>query len=45
MSYSFATRAKMSESCDVIAVAITQDGKAFFAKREVKVTLGGCIGH
>lgn len=41
---SFATRAKMSESCDVIAVAITQDGKAFFARREVKVTLGGCIG-
>lgn len=41
---SFATRAKMSETCDVIAVAITQDGKAFYARREVKVTLGGCIG-
>ena len=40
----FATRAKMSETSDVIAVAITQDGKAYFAKREVKVTLGGCIG-
>lgn len=40
---SFATRAKMSQSSDVIAVAITQDGRAFFARREVKVTLGGCI--
>ena len=40
---SFAVRAKMSETSDVIAVAITQDGKAFFAKREVKVVLGGCL--
>jgi sulfur-oxidizing protein SoxY len=40
----FATRAKMGQSSDVYAVAITADGKAFFAKKEVKVTLGGCGG-
>jgi len=41
---SFATRCKMGQSSDVYAVAITADGKAFFAKKEVKVTLGGCGG-
>lgn len=41
---SFATRAKMGQSSDVYAVAITADGKAFYAKKEVKVTLGGCGG-
>jgi len=41
---SFATRAKMGKSSDVYDVAITNDGKAFFAKKEVKVTLGGCGG-
>lgn len=41
---SFATRAKMGQSSDVYAVAIMNDGKAFFAKKEVKVTLGGCGG-
>ena len=41
---SFATRSKMGESSDVYAVAITTDGKAHFAKKEVKVTLGGCGG-
>ena len=40
----FSTRAKMGQSSDVYAVAITNDGKAFFAKKEVKVTLGGCGG-
>lgn len=40
----FLTRAKMGQSSDVYAVAITADGKAFFAKKEVKVTLGGCGG-
>jgi sulfur-oxidizing protein SoxY len=40
----FATRAKMGQTSDVYAVAITADGKAFFAKKEVKVTLGGCGG-
>jgi sulfur-oxidizing protein SoxY len=39
---SFSTRAKMSESSMAYAVAITRDGKAFFARREIKVTLGGC---
>ena len=38
------THAKMGQSSDVYAVAITNDGKAFFAKKEVKVTLGGCGG-
>ena len=38
----FLTRAKMGQSSDVYGVAIMADGKAFFAKREVKVTLGGC---
>ncbi len=40
----FSTRAKMGQSSDVYAIAITNDGKAFFAKKEVKVTLGGCGG-
>ena len=39
-----ATRAKMGQTSDVYAVAITADGKAFFTKKEVKVTLGGCGG-
>jgi len=41
---SFATRAKMGQSSDVYALAITADGKAHYAKKEVKVTLGGCGG-
>ena len=41
---SFSTRAKMGQSSDVYAVAIMNDGKALFAKKEVKVTLGGCGG-
>ena len=40
----FSTRAKMGQSSDVYAVAIMADGKALFAKKEVKVTLGGCGG-
>jgi sulfur-oxidizing protein SoxY len=40
----FLTRAKMGQSSDVYAVAITADGKTLFAKKEVKVTLGGCGG-
>jgi sulfur-oxidizing protein SoxY len=40
----FATRAKMGQTSDVYAVAITNDGKAFYTKKEVKVTLGGCGG-
>jgi sulfur-oxidizing protein SoxY len=40
----FSTRAKMGQSSDVYAVAIANDGKAYFAKKEIKVTLGGCGG-
>ena len=40
----FATRTKMGQSSDVYAVAIMADGKALYAKKEVKVTLGGCGG-
>ena len=40
----FSTRAKMGQTSDVYAVAITKDNKAYFAKKEVKVTLGGCGG-
>jgi sulfur-oxidizing protein SoxY len=40
----FNTRVKMGQSSDVYAVALTADGKALFAKKEVKVTLGGCGG-
>jgi sulfur-oxidizing protein SoxY len=38
------TRAKMAQTSEVYAVAIMNDGKALFAKKEVKVTLGGCGG-
>ena len=38
------TRAKMGQSSDVYAVAIMNDGRALYAKKEVKVTLGGCGG-
>ena len=38
------TRAKMGQSSDVYAVALMNDGRALFAKKEVKVTLGGCGG-
>ena len=40
----FATRSKMGQSSDVYAVALMTDGKALYAKKEVKVTLGGCGG-
>ncbi|MDE2604526.1 MAG: thiosulfate oxidation carrier protein SoxY [Burkholderiales bacterium] len=40
----FSTRVKMGQTSDVYAVAITADGKAYYAKKEVKVTLGGCGG-
>jgi len=38
------TRAKMGQSSDVYAVAVMNDGRTLFAKKEVKVTLGGCGG-
>lgn len=40
----FQTRVKMGQSSDVYAIAITGDGKAYYAKKETKVTLGGCGG-
>lgn len=40
----FATRSKMGQSSDVYAVAVMADGKVLYAKKEVKVTLGGCGG-
>jgi len=38
------TRVKMAESSNVYAVAVMNDGKVLYAKKEVKVTLGGCGG-
>jgi sulfur-oxidizing protein SoxY len=40
----FNTRVKMGQSSNVYAVAMTGDGKVFFAQKEIKVTLGGCGG-
>jgi sulfur-oxidizing protein SoxY len=40
----FSTRVKMGQSSDVYAVVVTADNKVLFAKKEVKVTLGGCGG-
>ena len=40
----FSTRIKMNETSDVYAVAIMSDGKAFFSKKEVRVTTGSCGG-
>jgi len=39
-----ATRVKMGQTSDVYAVVVTADGKTHYAKKEVKVTLGGCGG-
>ncbi|HEY9066738.1 MAG TPA: thiosulfate oxidation carrier protein SoxY [Burkholderiaceae bacterium] len=41
---SFSTRVKMGQSSDVYAVALMNDGRVLYAKKEVKVTLGGCGG-
>ena len=38
-----ATRVKMGESSDVYAL-VKADGKFYFAKKEIKITLGGCGG-
>ena len=38
------TRTKMGQSSDVYAVAVMNDGRVLYAKKEVKVTLGGCGG-
>ncbi|MBI3155047.1 MAG: thiosulfate oxidation carrier protein SoxY [Burkholderiales bacterium] len=39
-----ATRVKMGQSSDVYAVAMMADGRMLYAKKEIKVTLGGCGG-
>ena len=41
---SFSTRVKMGQSSDVYAVAMMADNRLLFARKEVKVTLGGCGG-
>lgn len=41
---SVATRVKMAQTSNVYAVAMLADGRALYAKKEVKVTLGGCGG-
>ena len=38
------TRIKMSQTSNVLAVAVLADGRVLFAQKEVKVTLGGCGG-
>jgi sulfur-oxidizing protein SoxY len=41
---SFSTRVKMGQSSSVYAVALLADGRALFAQKDIKVTLGGCGG-
>ena len=40
----FNTRVKMGQSSNVYAVALMNDGRALYAVKEIKVTLGGCGG-
>jgi sulfur-oxidizing protein SoxY len=40
----FNTRVKMGQSSNVYAVALMSDGRALYAVKEIKVTLGGCGG-
>ena len=40
----FNTRVKMAQTSNVYAVALMADGKALYAEKEIKVTLGGCGG-
>jgi len=40
----FQARVKMGQSSDVYAIALMNDGKVLYTKKEVKVTLGGCGG-
>lgn len=41
---SVGTRVKMAQTSNVFAIATTSDGRTLYAKKEVKVTLGGCGG-
>ena len=36
------TRIKMAETSNVFGVALTNDNRAFFSRKEIRVTLGGC---
>ncbi|MEO5336765.1 MAG: thiosulfate oxidation carrier protein SoxY [Magnetospirillum sp. WYHS-4] len=36
------TRIRLAQSQNVVAVAVMSDGSSFIAKKEVKVTIGGC---
>ena len=36
------TRVKMGQSSNIYAVAMLADGRVLFARKDVKVTLGGC---
>lgn len=38
------TRVKMAQTANIYAVAITADGKVYYASQQVKVTIGGCGG-
>ncbi len=38
----FQLRIKMAESSNVYAVALLADGRVLYARREIRVTLGGC---
>jgi sulfur-oxidizing protein SoxY len=38
----FSIRAKLAQSSAVYAVALMDDGRALYARREVRVTLGSC---
>lgn len=40
---SIATRIRLSESQQVVAVAMTNTGRAFLATRDVRVTVSGCL--
>lgn len=40
----FSMRVKMGQSSHVYAVALLGDGRALYARKDVKVTLGGCGG-
>ena len=40
----FSTRLKMDQTSNVYAVAMMSDGRVLFARKEVTVTLGGCVG-
>ena len=40
----FSTRVKMGQTSQRVRRCVMADGKCYYAKKEVKVTLGGCGG-